>query len=146
MRTVLQRVKEASVTVSGEVIASVGRGFVLLVGVAKGDTSQTAEAMARKISSLRVFEDSAGKMNLDIKEIGGQILSAPQFTLLGNTEKGNRPGFDDASPPEEAEAIWEAFNKYLESGGVKVSRGEFGSHMEVNIVNDGPVTFVLGKE
>ncbi len=146
MRIVLQRVKEASVAVDGKVIASIGKGFLLLVGVSRDDTERIAEPMARKISSLRVFEDSEGKMNLDIRETEGEVLSVPQFTLLGNTEKGNRPGFDNAAEPEKAKAIWESFNSHLESGGIKVSGGEFAAHMEVSLVNDGPVTFVLEKK
>ena len=146
MRIVLQRVKKASVTVDGEVISSIGKGFVLLVGVAKRDTDQTARPMARKISALRVFEDSGGKMNLDLREAGGEVLSVPQFTLLGNTDKGNRPGFDDAAPPQEALAIWKRLNEHLGSAGIKVSSGKFAAHMEVSLVNDGPVTFVLDSK
>lgn len=146
MKIVLQRVKEASVAVGGEVIASIGRGLVLLVGVSRDDTIQVAEPMARKISSFRIFEDAEGKMNLDIRETGGEVLSVPQFTLLGNTEKGNRPGFDDAANPSEAKAIWESFNEYLKSSGITVATGEFAAHMEVSLVNDGPVTFVLDRQ
>ena len=146
MKIVLQRVKEASVAVGGKVIASIGQGLVLLVGVSKEDTLQVAVPMARKISSFRIFEDAEGKMNLDIRETGGEVLSVPQFTLLGNTEQGNRPGFDDAANPSEAKAIWESFNQHLKLSGITVATGEFAAHMEVSLVNDGPVTFVLDRQ
>lgn len=146
MRTVLQRVKKASVTVGGRNISSIGVGFLILVGVGKGDTSKEAKDMAEKISKLRVFEDNEGKMNLDISQVGGEVLSVPQFTLLGSTDRGNRPGFDDAASPEEAKSLWKEFNSFLVSRGIKVKEGEFGSHMEVELVNDGPVTFVLDSK
>jgi len=116
---------------------------LLLVGVAKGDGPQAAKKMARKIAALRVFEDKAGKMNLSVSDAVGEILSVPQFTLLASTGKGNRPGFDLAAPPEEAKALWDEFNGELAASGVNVSKGEFASHMEVSLVNDGPVTLIL---
>ena len=146
MRVVLQRVKEAAVTVGGKEIASTGRGFLLLVGVSKEDTPDAAEAMAKKIGKLRVFEDENGKMNLDILQAEGEVLSVPQFTLLADTTKGNRPGFDNAASPEEAKALWEEFNKALEGENVSVKKGDFGAHMEISLVNDGPVTFVLDSK
>ena len=146
MRVVLQRVKEAAVTVGGKEIASTGRGFLLLVGVSKEDTPDAAEAMAKTIGKLRVFEDENGKMNLYILQAEGEVLSVPQFTLLADTTKGNRPGFDNAASPEEAKALWEEFNKALEGENVSVKKGDFGAHMEISLVNDGPVTFVLDSK
>ena len=146
MRIVLQRVKNASVEVGGKSISSIKSGFLLLVGVAKGDSSSEAKELAEKVSKLRVFEDQEGKMNLDAKELKKEILSVPQFTLLGSTDKGNRPGFDDAASPEEAKSLWKEFNSFLSSFGIKVEEGEFGEHMEVSLVNDGPVTFVLDSK
>ena len=145
MRVVLQRVKSARVTVSGEEKGSIEKGLLLLVGIAKGDTFSEVQAMAKKISNLRVFEDKDGKMNLDINEIDGRILSVSQFTLLGTTDKGNRPGFEPAAPPEEAQKLWEDFNEELVKRGTQVSQGVFGAKMEIDLVNDGPVTFVLDR-
>lgn len=145
MRIVLQRVKEASVSVGGEKKASIGKGLVLFVGIGKEDTVETAERMAGKISRLRVFEDEKGKMNLDIKEVYGEILSVSQFTLLGNTSKGNRPGFDSAADPEPAKKLWEQFNNDIIKRGISLKKGAFGACMDVKIVNDGPVTFVIDK-
>ena len=146
MRIVLQRVKEASVSVAGEEKSSIGKGFLLLVGVGKDDTAKEALILAQKISKLRIFVDDQGKMNLGLKDAGGEVLSVPQFTLLGETNKGNRPGFDLAAPPEEAKALWQEFNRMLTKEGINVSEGEFGEHMEVRLVNDGPVTFVLDSK
>ena len=143
MRIVLQRVKNASVTVEEEKIAAIDKGFLLLVGVAKGDTIDIAVRMAQKIANLRIFEDEGGKMNLSLKDTGGKVLSVPQFTLLASLEKGNRPGFDLAALPEEAKALWEEFNKALTSNGIELSKGEFAAHMEVSLINDGPVTLVF---
>jgi len=146
MRIVLQRVKEAAVAVDGEEKAVIGKGLLLLVGVGKDDTSETVERMARKITKLRTFEDEHGKMNFDVVSVAGKVLSVPQFTLLGRTEKGNRPGFDDAAPPVEAEALWKKFNDELRRGEIPVEEGIFGAHMEIRLVNDGPVTFVLDSK
>jgi D-tyrosyl-tRNA(Tyr) deacylase len=146
MRVVLQRVKEADVSVSGDVISAISCGFVLLVGISRTDKKETVSAMAKKIRKLRVFEDERGKMNLDISEVSGNILSIPQFTLLGNTEKGNRPGFDDAADPSLAESLWKEFNEDLRKEGVSVYEGSFGAHMQVSLMNDGPVTFVLDSK
>lgn len=143
MRIVLQRVTAAAVSVESRKVASIGKGFVLLVGIAKGDTENSAEGLARKISALRVFEDDDKKMNLDIKQAGGEVLSVSQFTLLGSVEKGNRPGFELAAPPDAAEKIWKYFNACLRGGGLNVAEGIFGACMAVSIENDGPVTLVL---
>ena len=143
MRIVIQRVKKASVVVDENMISGINHGMLLLVGVGKGDTLETARKMALKISKLRIFEDEHGKMNKNIKEIEGPILSVPQFTLLGNTEKGNRPGFDAAASPEEAKSLWNKFGDFLKAEGIPLQEGDFGAHMEVTIVNDGPVTVII---
>ena len=146
MRIVIQRVKEATVTSAGQVAGVVGKGLLLLVGIAAGDGRAEAEQMARKIAAMRIFEDNAGKMNLNVTDAGGGILSVPQFTLLADTEKGNRPGFDDAAAPGDAEAVWKMFNDLLRAHGIKVGEGRFGAHMEVALINDGPVTFVVNTK
>ena len=146
MRIVLQRVKEASVIVEGKKVANIGKGFLLLVGVAKGDEEKSVRNLAAKISKLRVFEDENGKMNLSIKDIEGEVLSVPQFTLLGSTNKGNRPGFDMAALPDKAESMWKLFNNVMRADGTKVSEGVFAAHMDVALVNDGPVTLILDSK
>ncbi|MBU0683358.1 MAG: D-aminoacyl-tRNA deacylase [Candidatus Omnitrophota bacterium] len=143
MKIVVQRVKSAEVRVEEELTAEIGKGFLLLVGVEKGDSVQTSAEMARKISALRIFDDSFGKMNLDIRQVSGEILSVPQFTLLANIGKGNRPGFDNAALPENAKNLWQKFDQKLIENGIKVFEGIFASHMHVSLVNDGPVTFVI---
>ena len=146
MRVVVQRVKESSVTVGGVKKSSITNGFMLLVGIEKNDTIEVVEAMAKKVSRLRVFEDGEGKMNMDIVQVAGEILSVPQFTLLGRTDKGNRPGFDNAADPVKAKNYWERFNEFVRTEGLHVAEGEFGTHMEISLVNDGPVTFILELE
>jgi D-aminoacyl-tRNA deacylase len=143
MRIVLQRVMDAAVIVDGEERSRIGKGFLLLVGVGRYDIINDAEILARKISKLRVFEDSAGKMNFDIKQIQGEVLSVPQFTLMGSTDKGNRPGFDHAAHPDIAEGLWRKFNGYLREEDLTVREGIFAANMRVELINDGPVTFVL---
>ncbi len=143
MKTVIQRVAKAQVSESDEVISGIGKGFLILVGVGKEDTKKDAEFIAGKIASLRIFEDNNGKMNLDIKQAGGEILSVPQFTLLADTHKGNRPGFDRAASPAIAEVIWKELNTRLTNEGINVSEGKFGAQMLVELVNDGPVTILL---
>jgi len=143
MKIVLQRVKEASVRVDGQKLSSIGKGLLVLVGVEKGDTVETAGRLAGKISRLRIFEDDRGKMNLDVKQVSGAILSVSQFTLLGDIAKGNRPGFDAAELPGPAELIWRKFNETVAASGIPVEEGKFGARMEVDLINDGPVTFVI---
>ena len=143
MKVVLQRVKEASVSANGKVTGAIEKGMLLLVGISTEDGPEVVERMAHKISKMRIFEDENGKMNLDILQVGGEVLSIPQFTLLGDTSKGNRPGFDNAAEPKAAEALWKKFDDALRQDQVTVKEGEFGAHMEVSLVNDGPVTFVL---
>jgi len=143
MRIVVQRVKKAAVAAGGEKIAFIQNGFLLLVGIDKEDTERIAKKMAEKIAGLRVFEDTAGKMNLNLCQVKGKVLSVPQFTLLANTSKGTRPGFDNAAKPDKAENLWKSFNTALQKTEIPVLEGKFGAHMEVSIVNDGPVTFVI---
>lgn len=143
MRVVLQRSKEASVTVDGEVTGSIQSGYVLLVGVTHEDTQKDVDYVAGKIAQLRLFEDENGKMNRSILENGGDILSISQFTLYGDVKKGRRPSFIQAARPETAEPIWEAFNNALRNNGLKVETGVFGAMMDVELVNDGPVTIVV---
>lgn len=146
MQIVLQRVKNASVRVDQQVVGSINAGYLLLVGIENTDTVEIIEKNARKISSFRVFEDEQGKMNLDILQIGGEILSVSQFTLCANMDKGNRPGFDQAALPEKAIPLFELFNERLRGFGINVKTGTFGAHMEVSLVNDGPVTFMINHK
>ena len=143
MRVVLQRVSRASVTVDGRRLAEIGGGFVALVGVGHGDTATEAGRLAAKTAKLRVFEDGAGLMNLALGEVGGAVLAVSQFTLYACTRKGNRPSFTDAAPPERGEAVYEAYVAALRAAGAPVATGVFGAHMEVELVNDGPVTILL---
>jgi D-tyrosyl-tRNA(Tyr) deacylase len=143
MRAVVQRVREASVKVDGRVISAIKKGVVLLLGIAKGDTIDDARYLAGRISRLRIFDDANGKMNLDLKQIGGEVLSVSQFTLMADTAKGNRPGFEPAEEPGRAEKIWRGFNTEMALCGVSVQEGEFAADMQVELVNDGPVTLIL---
>ncbi len=147
MRIVLQRVREASVTVLGRVRGRIGKGICLLVGLEAGDTREEAASLARKIAGLRIFSDKKGKMNLSLEEVGGEILAVSQFTLAASLEKGRRPSFEKAEEPERAEELFRFFVEGLRSLGFRVETGVFGARMEVRLVNDGPVTFVLeGKK
>ena len=139
----VQRVREASVTVAGEVVAACGAGFVVLLGVAHDDTVETAERLAGKALRLRLFENARGRLDLSLLDVGGEALVVSQFTLIADTKKGNRPSFGAAARPEIAEPVVEAFCEELERDGVRVARGVFGASMEVSLVNDGPVTIVL---
>ena len=146
MRIVLQRVKNASVTVEGERISSIGAGLLLLVGVAKGDGEAEAGWLAEKVAGLRIFGDENGKMNLGVRDVGGEVLAVSQFTLLADTRKGKRPSFVHAAPPEEAEQLFDYFCERLRAAGVgSVETGSFGAMMDVALVNDGPVTIVLER-
>ncbi|HZD18656.1 MAG TPA: D-aminoacyl-tRNA deacylase [Actinomycetota bacterium] len=140
MRILLQRVARASVRVRGELVAEIGRGLLLLVGVGKDDAFGEYDRLAEKVFHLRVFEDERGKMNRSISEVGGRVLVVPQFTLYGDLRKGRRPSWDGAAPPEVAADRVEAFARALEARGADVRRGAFREHMEVELVNDGPVT------
>ena len=143
MRAVLQRVSRAEVTVDGRVIGRIGRGFVVLLGVAKDDIEADADYLMAKTLALRVFADSAGKMNLALSEVGGEVLVISQFTLLADTDSGRRPSFIRAAPPEPARRLYEYFLSLVRKGGVRVEAGEFGAMMAVSLVNDGPVTIIL---
>ncbi len=143
MKIVLQRVKEAHVDVDGQTVARIGQGICLLVGVEKGDTEAAAEYLARKAVELRVFPDEAGKMNLSLAETGGSVLAVSQFTLAGSVRKGRRPSFDGAEEPRRAAELFDYFVGALEALGVTVESGVFQAMMDVHIVNDGPVTFIL---
>jgi len=140
LRVLLQRVSRASVTVRDELVSGIGPGLLLLVGVGKEDGFGEYDRLAEKIVNLRVFEDEQGKMNRSLIDVGGEILVVPQFTLYGDVRKGRRPSWDGAAPPEIAQDRVEAFAKALESQGATVRRGAFREHMEVELVNDGPVT------
>ncbi len=147
MRAVIQRVSSADVTVDGAVVASVDRGYLVLLGVMDVDTEKEAELLARKTAALRVFCDSEDKMNLSIIDIGGEILSVSQFTLCADVKKGNRPSFTPSAPPAEAQRLYKHFNRHLIENGVRrVAEGVFGADMKVGLVNDGPVTIIYDTE
>ena len=146
MRILLQRVSRASVRVRGGLVAEIGRGFLLLVGVGKDDGFGEYDRLAEKVFNLRVFEDEQGKMNRSLSDVGGQILVVPQFTLYGEVRKGRRPSWDGAAPPEVAGDRVEAFARALEARGADVRRGAFREHMEVELVNDGPVTLWIDAD
>ena len=143
MRAVVQRVSRASVTVAGEVTGQIARGFLVLLGVADTDTIEDARQLALKIVGLRVFEDAEGKMNLPLAEVGGAMLVVSQFTLLGDCRKGRRPGFDKAARPELAERLYGDFIDAVMGQGITTATGRFQQHMDVELVNDGPVTLLL---
>jgi D-tyrosyl-tRNA(Tyr) deacylase len=143
MRVVLQRVARASVSVDGAVVAAIDRGFLLLVGIGAEDTEGEAERLADKIANLRVFADAEGKMNLALGDVGGEALVVSQFTLYADLRRGRRPSWTRAADPAIAAERVEDFARALETRGVKVSRGVFGAHMQVELLNDGPVTLVL---
>ena len=144
MRIVLQRVKSASVSIDDVVVGNINQGFLLLVGVGPEDSSDDASYLARKIAGMRIFSDENGKMNLSIDQIGGKILSVSQFTLFADTKKGNRPSFTGAASPDFATNLYEEFNELLRTEyGLTVETGEFGADMQVELVNDGPVTILL---
>lgn len=146
MRAVVQRVTRGSVTVDGEVTGQIGRGYVVLLGVSREDDARAADYLAEKIAGLRVFEDEDGKMNRSIQEVGGSILAISQFTLYGDVRRGRRPGFDRAARPELAEPLYERFVSRLRELGIPVETGRFQTHMEVELVNDGPVTILVDSE
>lgn len=142
MKLVIQRVSRASVRVDGATVGSIGIGFLVLVGLAKGDGPEEVDAAAKKVASLRVFEDDAGKMNRGLDEVDGAVLAVSQFTLAGSIRKGRRPSFDGAMPGEEAEPLFDRFVETLRGHGVPVETGVFGAMMDVELVNDGPVTLL----
>ena len=138
MRALVQRVSEASVSVDGAEVARIGSGLLVLLGVRVGDSEVEADRIVSKVLALRVFEDGAGKMNLSVRDVGGEVLCVSQFTLYGDTRKGNRPSFVDAAPPEEAEPLYERVRAALGAQG-----GVFGARMSVALTNDGPVTLLI---
>jgi D-tyrosyl-tRNA(Tyr) deacylase len=143
MRCVIQRVSAASVSVDGQVVGTIQQGLLVLVGVAKGDTSADTEYVASKIRDLRIFNDDQGRMNRSLADTGGAALVVSQFTLLGDIRKGRRPGFDDAAPPDIARQLYEELAGRLRAMNVHVETGVFQAHMQVSLVNDGPVTILL---
>jgi D-tyrosyl-tRNA(Tyr) deacylase len=143
MRAVVQRVAGARVEVAGEVVGAIGRGVVVFLGIARGDTSADADYLAAKTAGLRIFEDDAGKMNLALADVGGAALAISQFTLLGDCRKGRRPGFTNAAPPELADPLYVKYLAALRAAGLEVAAGVFRAEMQVHLVNDGPVTLLL---
>ncbi len=143
MRTVIQRVSEASVTIGGSVHGEIGPGYMILAGFTDTDDRDIVERMAEKIRKLRIFEDENGKMNRSIEDTGGAILSISQFTLYADCRRGNRPGFTDAGKPEHAEQLYLYFNEVLRKAGIRVEEGIFGADMKVRLLNDGPVTITM---
>lgn len=145
MKVVIQRVSKASVTVDGAVVGRIGQGILVLLGVEKGDSEAPADWLAEKITALRIFEDEAGKMNRSLAEIGGAVLAVSQFTLAGACDKGRRPSFDNAAPADEGKRLYERFVEALRQRQVSVETGIFQADMQVELVNDGPVTFILER-
>ncbi|MFP8782204.1 D-aminoacyl-tRNA deacylase [Planococcus plakortidis] len=146
MKVVLQRSKQASVTVDGEITGAIDSGYVLLVGITHSDSEADAAYAAKKIAGLRLFEDEDGKMNRSIEEASGSVLSISQFTLYGNVKKGRRPSFVEAARPEQAEPLWLKFNEELRRHGLQVETGKFGAMMNVQLINDGPVTILIDSD
>ncbi len=146
MRAVVQRVSDAAVTVDGATIGQIGRGFVVLLGVAGEDTQDDVIWLAGKVEGLRVFEDEDGKMNLALGDVGGPVLVVSQFTLLGDCRKGRRPSFVAAAPPEKADSLYQSFVAELRGHGLTVETGQFQAEMRVNLTNDGPVTLLLDSQ
>ncbi len=143
MKAVIQRVSSASVEVEGRTVGAIRRGILVLLGVEKGDVGKDADWMSEKIANLRIFEDEAGKMNLSLRDTGGEILAVSQFTLAGNCGKGRRPSFDSAAPPTEANELYLYFVQKTRDLGIPVQTGIFQANMQLSLVNDGPVTFIL---
>lgn len=146
MRAVVQRVTDADVSVDNKITGAIGKGYVVLLGVEEGDTEADADYMVEKITGLRVFEDDEGKMNLSMMDVGGELLSVSQFTLLADARKGRRPSFVKAARPDEANRLYRYFNEKIRGKGIKVEEGIFQAEMLVRINNDGPVTILLDSE
>ena len=145
MRALIQRVSEAEVWVNNRQVSAIKRGLLIFLGVQKDDTSAAADYLAQKISRLRIFEDDAGKMNLSVADIKGELLAVSQFTLAGDTSRGNRPGFETAAKPELAQPLYDYFVEQLRAAGLCTATGIFQADMQVKLINDGPVTFMLEK-
>ena len=146
MIAVIQRVKNANVKIDEEIVGEIGKGFLVLLGVKEGDTDEDFEYLKRKVSGLRVFDDEEGRMNLDLKDVDGEILLVSQFTLIADTRKGNRPSFIESAPVDEATKYYEKMIKALKEDGHTVETGEFGADMDVSLVNDGPVTIIIDTD
>lgn len=146
MKVVIQRSKQASVSIDDELVGEISKGFVLLVGIEEADTKEDVDYLVRKISKLRIFEDEEGKMNLSLTDIQGEILSISQFTLHASTKKGNRPSFIDAAKPDKAIPMYDLFNQELKNAGFTVATGKFGTDMQVALINDGPVTILIDSK
>lgn len=145
MKALLQRVSQASVSVDDKKISEISKGLLIFLGVEKTDSEIQAQYLARKASDLRIFEDEVGKMNLSVKDIKGEVLIVSQFTLVGDTSRGNRPGFDKAGKPEDAKCLYQYFCNAMQQIGIKVQTGVFQADMKVSLINDGPATFLLEK-
>lgn len=143
MKGLIQRVKRASVTIDNELYSQIGAGILVLLGVEKGDSEENADKLAEKLVKLRIFEDENGKMNKSVQDIGGEILVVSQFTLAGDCKKGTRPSFDKAELPQRANELYEYFVAKLKGAGIPTQTGSFGAMMDVELINDGPVTFML---
>lgn len=146
MKLVVQRVLEASVEVDSEIVGKIDKGFLVLIGIKKGDTKEAADYLVKKLCNLRVFSDEDGKMNLNLKKVGGKLLIVSQFTLYGDCKDGNRPSFIEAARPEETIPLYEYFCNECEKNNIEVQRGIFGADMKVKLLNDGPVTILMEKD
>ncbi len=146
MKAVIQRVSKASVDVEGQTIGKIGKGFMVLLGVHENDTQEDLDYLVKKVTGLRIFEDSQGKMNLSLADVGGSLLVISQFTLLASTKKGNRPSFIQAGAPQMSEGLYEQFMDACRNMGFHVEHGKFGAHMDVSLTNDGPVTIIIDSQ
>ncbi len=146
MMVVIQRVKRASVKVRERYVAAINHGLLVLLGVHRDDSEKDVDYLLKKVPNLRIFEDKSGKMNLSLIDVEGEVIVVSQFTLLARTRKGRRPSFDDAAPPEKGRALYKMFVDGLRNQGIKVQEGVFGEHMEIELVNDGPVTIIMNSK
>lgn len=145
MKALIQRVKRASVTIEGELFSSIEYGLLVFLGVQKSDSEENADKLSQKLVNLRIFEDENDKMNLSLKDVGGQMLVVSQFTLCGDCKKGTRPSFDNAEIPDRANKLYEYFVSQIKAQGIETKTGRFGAMMDVELINDGPVTFMIEK-
>ena len=145
MRLVIQRVKNANVKVEGKIVGEIDKGYLVLLGITHSDTKEKADYLVKKLCNLRVFEDENGKLNINIKQVGGSLLIVSQFTLYGDCSEGNRPSFTEAAKPELANELYEYFCKKCEEYDIRVEKGIFGADMKVSLLNDGPVTIIMEK-